>query len=718
MPLLSQSELSRRMRDQLKILDPEISAEPGTPERKIIDITAQAIAEANVDVFVQSYQYDVDTRVGQDLDDFLALFGMDRQAAKRATGRVTFSRGTPAPAPVLIPAGTQVSRPATAVSPQIIFQTVLDAVIPQGGIVTEVPVEAVAPGSSGNVPANTITSILSTVSNISGVTNDNATNNGRDDENDSEFKTRFKRTVLRNIAGTQDQFIAIAIASIFTSKATILGPMSRFSEYLQIDSAGNAVSNNPHSKYIYDYDYYLSTNGTETSDIYYPNVDYFFNITAGVPNITITPALFAKPTVAPTAVITSDNGLLSGRYRWAYTFVYSYTASDGTEILGESTLSPETDELIVEGPTTVQVTVPVGGGTVLERRIYRNINDEWFRIGEITNNIDTLFIDNNVILGDPPPKASLESGEVAYFEHSYVSQNSRNIIDEDNDIYILNKIDLYISGEDIVTAKDVIVGPSVDPADTNTLFTGTTTSKYYNQNYVRDFDGDAPSIGNSLVELLWTPVIDLPDSMTIGNATYILNQDYFLVRDISNLRNSFRARDGIEMRSSMATAVTGSRFVIEYAFNRLPLLVNQIAEEHKQTTQDVLVHGANNRYFNTNLVVMYERGAIKQRVDDEIEIAIERFFRAQDFGAVIQMSDITSVVHNVQGVDNVRIATSADNPTKFGIQEVNASGNVLDQLPFTNDFILGDIDLPYFNALGPTDDGPIQRTQNTWTTGF
>lgn len=717
--LQSQAEISKKIRDQLKILDPEISAEPGTPERKLIDVFAQALAESNVDVYVQTYQYDVDTRVGQDLDDFLGLFGMARQAARRASGRATFSRGTPAPAPVLIPTGTQIGRPATAVSPQIIFQTVIDAVIPQGGSTVEVPIEAVTPGTSGNVPANTITSILSSLSNVSGVTNHNTTTSGRDDENDGEFKTRFKRTNLRNIAGTNDQFLAIAVASIFTSKATILGPTSRFSEYMQIDPGGEAFSNNPHAKHIYDYDFFLSSDGNETSDVYYPNVDYFFNIENIVANIIITPALFPKPTVAPSASITGDSGQLQGRYRWAFTHVYNYTASDGTEILGESTLSPETSELIIVSPTSVQVTVPVGGVDVLERRIYREIGGDWYQVGEITNNIDTVFIDNNIVLGSPPPKSSLETGEVAYFEHSYISKNSRNVIDDTEGLYILNKVDVYISGEDIVTAKDVIIGPSIDPAnENNSLFVGTSTSKYYNQNYVRDFDGSFPSIGNSLVELIWSPVIDPPGSVTIGNATYILNQDYFLVRDTTNLRNSFRARDGIEMRSSMASAISGSRFVIEYSFNRLPLFVNQLAEQHKQTTQDVLVHSANNRFFNINLVVMYERGENKQRVDDSIEIALSNFFESQNFGAVIQMADITSVVHSVSGVDNVRIATTSDHPNNFGIQEVNSSGELLAQDPYTVDFILGDIDLPFFNALGPTGDGPIQRTQNTWVQGF
>jgi uncharacterized phage protein gp47/JayE len=714
----SQSDISKKMRDQLKILDPEISLEPGTPERKLIDVTAQAIAESNVDTFVQFYQYDVDTRVGQDLDDLIGLFGMARQAAKRASGRVTFSRGSTAPAPILIPAGTQVARPATAVTPQVIFQTVVDGILPEGGVSIEIPVESVAPGSSGNVPANTLTSILSNVSNISGVTNENASSGGRDDEQDSELRVRFKNTVLRNLAGTKDQLLAIAISSILTSKATILGPISKFSEYLQIDSVGEAVSNNPYAKYVYDYDYFLSTNGDETSDVYYPNVDFFFSINVdNQAEIVVAPVLFTSPTVAPTPVATSDQGNIVGSVQWAYTFVYEYVASDGTEVLGESTLSPASEIIVIETPTKVQVTIPVGGGSVVERRIYRFVDGFWRQVGEITNNVDTAFLDNNISLGDEPPKANLVEGEIAYFEHSYISKNSRNLIDEDNDIYILNKVDLYISGEDIVAAKDVVLGPATTGPNTTT-FNNTPTSKFYAQNFVRDFDGSTPQIGDSFLELIWTPIATIPESLTIGNATYVVNQDYFLVRDITNLRSSFRCRDGIEMRSSMATAVAGSRFVIDYSFNRLPLVINQIAEEHKQTTQDVLVHSANVRYFNVNLVVMYETGVLKSVIDDKMSTTLTEFFNSQPFGTVIQLSDILAAAHSVSGVDNVRIATNSDHPTNYGIQEVNSNGDILDSNPFVSDFIVEDIDLVSFNALGPTDAGPIQRTQNTWTQGF
>lgn len=715
----TQEEISRRMRNQLQILDPEISLEPGTPERKIIDTVAQAIAETNVDIFVQTYQYDVDTRYGQDLDDFLSLFGFARQAAKRATGEVVFSRGTPAPAPVLIPAGTQIARGTNAVNAQVIFQTVVNGFIGEGQTEVTVPIEAVVPGVSGNIPANTITQFITNISNISGVTNLIATSGGTNDEGDAEFRLRFKNTIFRNIAGTSDQFLTLSIASAFTDRANIIGPISRFSEYVQIPSNGVIISNNPHSKYTYDFDFYLSDNGTETSEFYYPNIDYFFAINADQkPELTITPVIFVRPTTAPTVTAGTDPGNVTGTsLTWAYTFVYEYTTSDGTEILGESALSPESTELTMNAGQVI-LSVPTGGGTVLERRIYRKVNGEWFRIGEITNNTDTAFTDNNGVLGDGPPKAALQPEGIVFFEHAYLSRNSRNVINDDTETSILNKVDVFISGQDVQVAKDVIYGPPTGVALNNTTMVGDADSKFYNQNYRRDEDGTFAQIGNSLIDLLWSPVESIPSSMTIGNTTFTENQDYWLVRDVSNLRGSKRARDGIEMSSTMAAAVSGSRFIIEYTFNRLPLIINQVIDEHKQIGQDVLVHQANPRYFRVNLVVMYDIGFNRIAVNGDIERALETHFRGIPFGGTIQMSDILQAVHNVVGVDNVRLATVSDNANNYGVQEVNSDGLILEQAPLTSDFYIDDIDIAVFNSLGPTAEGPITRTQNTWVSGF
>lgn len=707
MAIRSQEEISRRMRDQLRLLDPEVSIEPGTPERKIFDVVAQAIAEVNADLFVQNYVYDIDTKFGQDLDDMLSLFSFDRITAKRATGRVIFTRNTPAPAAVFIPAGTQVIMPGTSVSSEVTFHTVTNAAISIGGTEVEVIIEAVVPGTSGNVPAGFITLIGSNLSNVSGVYNPVATINGTDDESDAEYRLRFKQNVFRNIAGTDDQFRAIPIASKFVTRAHVIGPVSTFSEYLQIDNDGIIESGNPHAKYIYDFNYFLSSDGSETAEFYYPNVDYYFTIEDDVtPVITIPATIFAKPTAAPTVEV-GNGGNLNGSFQWAYTYVYDIVI-DGDTKSGETQLSPASD-IATPANNEMIITVPVGPGGVVSRNIYRLVNGEWRYVGEIANNIDTEFDDDQLSLGKFPPKNSLQTDGVIYFEHQYISKNSRNFI---NDISsVTNRVDIYFAGKDIQTAKDVIVGPG---SENN--FVDDDTSAFHYLNYQK-IDGSNPSVGDRLLDLIWTPISSIPSQIIAGTTSYSLGTDYHLVRDITNLRNSKRSRDGISLSPTMATAIEDSRIELEYSFNRLPLLINQVVDQHKQITQDVLVHEAVYRYFNVNLVIIYTSGFNKNIVNNQIRTALSNFFDDYGFGAIVQIADIINAVHNVQGVDNVRLATSGDDVINYGVQEIDELGNVVG-LPIVTDFWLEDIQIPIFNNLGPLNNAPIERTQNTWLTNL
>ena len=66
-------EISRAIRAKLKVIDPDISTEPLTPERKIIDTVSETIAESQVDAFVLNYNMDIDAKFGSDLDKFVAL---------------------------------------------------------------------------------------------------------------------------------------------------------------------------------------------------------------------------------------------------------------------------------------------------------------------------------------------------------------------------------------------------------------------------------------------------------------------------------------------------------------------------------------------------------------------------------------------------------------------------------------------------------------------
>jgi uncharacterized phage protein gp47/JayE len=129
---------------------------------------------------------------------------------------------------------------------------------------------------------------------------------------------------------------------------------------------------------------------------------------------------------------------------------------------------------------------------------------------------------------------------------------------------------------------------------------------------------------------------------------------------------------------------------------------------HKQISTDVLVHSANERYLNINLIVMYTPGFSKSPVDTGIQAALENFLERQLFGSIIQISDILEAVHEVPGVDNVRMTNPSDG-IAYGIQEVALDGRTPLGGPKINDFFLQDSDLPILNQVTIS-----QRSQNTW----
>ena len=150
------------------------------------------------------YSAFIDFATGQSLDNIAALISYKRIAAKKATGTVVFSRSSPATSDILIPAGTRV-----AVSDEsVVFQTTEAVVLTAGNTSVEAPIEAIEPGSAGNVAANTITKIVDPISGIESVNNPNPTEGGRDTETDEEFRYRIKTTIQSLGKATLDAILA------------------------------------------------------------------------------------------------------------------------------------------------------------------------------------------------------------------------------------------------------------------------------------------------------------------------------------------------------------------------------------------------------------------------------------------------------------------------------------------------------------------------------
>lgn len=146
---------------------------------------------------------------GDDVDLFVADFGLIRTAAVYATGTVTMSRfGTNFPA--LVPVGSTVlsndgslAFSVTADTSNPSFDAGLQGyVVPLGVTSVNVPVMAAAGGVAYNVQAGTLALLSSSIPGIDTVTNASAFGNGVDAESDDALKARFVQYIAGLSKGT------------------------------------------------------------------------------------------------------------------------------------------------------------------------------------------------------------------------------------------------------------------------------------------------------------------------------------------------------------------------------------------------------------------------------------------------------------------------------------------------------------------------------------
>jgi uncharacterized phage protein gp47/JayE len=147
----------------------------------------------------------VDTAGGRDLDQVVRLVGITRHRATVATGSVVFSRSSPAPGEVTVPAGTRLS---TSEPPATTFETSEKRTLRRGDLSVEVPVAATAAGGAGVVPAGAITVIHRPILGLESVTNPQATRLGGADETDEALRARARRALEGSGGATRGALLA------------------------------------------------------------------------------------------------------------------------------------------------------------------------------------------------------------------------------------------------------------------------------------------------------------------------------------------------------------------------------------------------------------------------------------------------------------------------------------------------------------------------------
>jgi phage-related baseplate assembly protein len=149
------------------------------------------------------------TSTGADVDSFVGDFGLTRLPAVASVGTVTFSRFTASISSLIVPYfnadgsinpnGVQVLTADLSQTFGVIVNTSLATwnqvmggyFLPSGTLTIDVPVQALVPGSAGNVQANAISLITTAVSGVDTVNNITVFSDGADSESDAALKARF-----------------------------------------------------------------------------------------------------------------------------------------------------------------------------------------------------------------------------------------------------------------------------------------------------------------------------------------------------------------------------------------------------------------------------------------------------------------------------------------------------------------------------------------------
>lgn len=375
MATVTQQQWSSLMVQQLQLLDPTVSAFVGTPERKLIDTVASALANASIDLSALSNALNYNGKVGSDLDAFVGLFGFARQQGTYAIGTITFSASPVAAFAIPISYGTQILGINNGTP--VVFDVVSGNSLAAGAVSIDLPIRCEVSGSIGAMAANTITQFVGNTSiiGITGITNAVATVSGNDAETDTALKARFQNQVFRNVSGTSDQYLATALLTAYVTKANCIGPISRYQEYIQVpyvddsqfESVGDgtgtqvslpggppgnpgrpgtwttALSTIPYSKYIWTDVAYFVSDGN--GNFYQPTIDYTLNTLASIKNhgdaYRLYTAELQNQIASPTGlgVIAVGGGGVEafaggGTFYWMVT---AYTASGETNVPSEVT---------------------------------------------------------------------------------------------------------------------------------------------------------------------------------------------------------------------------------------------------------------------------------------------------------------------------------------------------------------------------------------------
>lgn len=281
------------------------------------------------------------------------------------------------------------------------------------------------------------------------------------------------------------------------------------------------------------------------------------------------------------------------------------------------------------------------------------------------------------------PAGSLEVGDIVDLEMQYTPTCSRN--DPVNGI--TNKVDAFVDGIDPtpVTEKTVV---------TATALSASPASPYYTGNFERVGSVGTPSVDNRFMRLGSVPIVTFPATIVVGDTVYQQGVHYHVLRDTTLRAGSPYEISGIEWTD--VGPGNDTELTLSYIYNRVPEVLTHVMAHAKQIGSDVMVHQAKFRYIRPCLSIQYDRSYTVSVVNSAIAERLKAFFAGMGYGAHIRVSAITMAVQQAHGVLDVKLTTSSENPTDYGLQLYHHATDPAPTTVHTDDFKLGDDSLPIF----------------------
>jgi uncharacterized phage protein gp47/JayE len=698
-----------RIVNRLSMTDPQLSVGLGTPVRKIIEAVALEMSGYDSDVTATSTLYSINSVSGTELDYLVGQFGFARQEARSARGTVTITRDN-ADTSLIIPYGTVVYKPATNVSASVIFQTATYQTMDEGVNSVEVTVVASVAGTAGNVAADTVTRTTGLAGYVS-INNPDAMTGGRDAETDAQLRTRFLQTVFRNESSTRDQYLGLARAHESVSRGLLVGQECRYSEIVQAtrDAASNkivlAVTTGDTTSYGMDVAEIIDTDNrywvTRTDS----------NITLGSGEYQVSNGGLTVTLLNQSVVVQSRSIQLDTEYDLGYTYISNVTVKkvDGTDV---------TNGRVVNG-----VTNPTDNYSL-------DLTTGKF---SVSSDSTTVLIPGDVLIFSFIYTPNVV-GERYTIEFDYRSKHNRNTV---------KSVDLYVDGRTDTKVSDV---QYIDFAKQLGLEYDGPDISLYERSYALN-GAWAPTSGHIYVPLAHQPLMGSTINGLVNMGVSLLlkeGEQYIPIHWLGDTRQSPHGMDAIELLGTVSTDDSGTKVFkfsttpttsgtipniydltpinVPYYYNSAVNEIQDLIDAQSVVTSDSLVHEGVRRILGINLAIMYSTYA-RESVEAKVQAAVIDWANALPFGSVIQFSDVETVVANVSGVDNVRVAQYKDaglaaqtTSEAYGIVEYKRDGKTPiytdgsnSTLPHIADFQLAANEIPtiqYVNCY--------TRTQKVW----